>query len=319
MMLIKRIGVRLAALSLLLWPALLRAQTDQDAIMMSKNLLCVGASYGYSSWNEYWEGTFHRNNPNLGTASTQMAGLMGIYGVTRKFNVEVNVPYIWTHSTAGTLHGQKGFQDLSVWLKWKTLEQNVNSPVSVFVLGGASVPMTNYIADYLPLAIGMQSKTLSGRLILDYQHRHFFVTASGTYTWRGDITIDRDAYYTTSLHLTNQVDMPNMMSEQLRTGYRNGDRWVAEAVVSNMNTLGGFDITRNNMPFPSNKMNETMIGAHVKHGFKAVDGLSLDVDGAYTVAGRNMGQSTMFDVGVYYIFHFSKKASKHSSNQSSTN
>jgi hypothetical protein len=316
----KRICVRLIVLSLLLWPALLRAQTDQDAIMMSKKLLCIGPSYGYSSWDHYWEGTFHRSNANIGTVTTQMIGIMGIYGITRRLNVVASAPYIWTHASSGTLQGQRGFQDFSAWLKWKTLEEHVgNGTLSVFVLGGASVPMSNYIADYLPLSIGLQSKTLSARAIADYQYKHIFVTVSGTYTWRSDITIDRNAYYTTSLHLTNQVDMPNVASEQLRTGYRNGDRWVIEALVSNMNTLGGFDMRKNDMPFPSNKMNSTVVGAHVKHGFKAVDGLSLDLDGGYTVAGRNVGQSTSFDVGVYYILHFSKKASTHSSNQSSTN
>jgi hypothetical protein len=35
-----------------------KAQTDQDAIMMSKNNFCTGLMYGHSSWNNYWEGTF---------------------------------------------------------------------------------------------------------------------------------------------------------------------------------------------------------------------------------------------------------------------
>ncbi len=63
----------------------------------------------------------------------------------------------------------------------------------------------------------------------------------GTYTWRSDITIDQNAYYTTSLHLTNRVDMPNVASEMIRIGYRS-DRWIIEALGTNMNTLGGFDI-----------------------------------------------------------------------------
>ncbi|HVS97987.1 MAG TPA: hypothetical protein VHE54_15940 [Puia sp.] len=304
---------------LLLMPAVLRAQTDADGVMMSKYNACVGASYGFGSWNEYWEGTYHRNNQNLGTVSTQMVGIMGIYGISRKVNVVVGAPYIWTHSTAGTLHGQRGFQDLSAWLKWRVLEQNTDvGALSVFALGGASVPMTNYIADYLPLSIGLQSRTLSARLTADYRQRHFFVTLSGTYTWRSNITIDRNSYYTTSLHLTDQVDMPNMASEMFRVGYRDGDWWVAEAVVSNMNTLGGFDIRKNDMPFPSNKMNATMVGAHVKHTLRSVDGLSVDLDGGYTVAGRNVGQSVMFDAGIFYVLHFSKKAMKHSSDQHST-
>jgi hypothetical protein len=293
----------------------LKAQTDEDAIMMSKNNFCVGGTYGHSSWDYYWEGTYHRNNRNLGTVSTQMVSLMGNYGITRKLNIMVGAPYVWTHATAGTLHGEHGIQDLSAWLKWLAVEQNIGKGVlSIYALGGASIPLTNYIADFLPLAIGLHSKTLSGRLMADYQQGNFFVTALGTYTWRSDIDIDQNAYYTTSLHLTNRVDMPNTASEMLRIGYRS-DRWIIEALATNMNTLGGFDIRKNDMPFPSNKMNSTMVGGHVKYSFKKVDGLSLNVDGGYTVAGRNVGQATTIDAGVFYILDFSKKLPKNTSNK----
>ena len=152
-----------------------------------------------------------------------------------------------------------------------------------------------------------------------HQQGNFFATAFGTYTWRRDITIDQNAYYTTSLHLTDQVDMPNVAAEMLRVGYRHTDHLIAEAIVSNMNTLGGFDMRKNDMPFPSNKMNSTMVGAHVKYSIAAVKGLSVDLDGGYTVAGRNVGQSTSFDFGVYYVFHLGKKTSHNTSNQSKTN
>lgn len=286
----------------------LRAQTDEDAIMMTKNNFCVGGTYTYSSWKDYWEGTLHRNNLNLGTVSTQMFGLMGNYGVSRKLNIIVNAPYVETHATAGTLHGMHGIQDLSAWIKWLAVEQNIGKGVlSLYALGGASVPLTNYIPDYLPLSIGLHSKTLSGRIMADYQQRNFFVTASGTYTWRSNITIPQDAYYTTEEHLTNQVQMPNMVSINFRTGYRS-DRWILEAVASDMITPGGFDMRRNDNPFPSNKMNAIMVGGNFKYTFKAVDGLSLTGGGNYTVAGRNVGQAATFDIGVFYILDFSHKA-----------
>src|SRR5882762_3356612 len=94
-----------AAVMLLLSTSVLRAQTDEDAIMMAKKNFCVGAVYSHSSWDHYWEGTFKRNNQNLGTVSTQMVGLMGTYGVSKKLNILVNAPYVMTHATAGTLHG----------------------------------------------------------------------------------------------------------------------------------------------------------------------------------------------------------------------
>ncbi|MBS1603907.1 MAG: hypothetical protein JST42_14670 [Bacteroidetes bacterium] len=293
-----------------LLPLTLKAQTDEDGIMMNKNLLCAGPSYGYSSWDHYWEGTFKRNNQNIGTVTTQMVGVMGTYGITKKLNIVASVPYIWTRASAGTLHGQHGVQDLSAWVKWLPVQMQLGKGTfSVYTLAGGSLPLTNYIADYLPLSLGLHSRTASGRIILDYQLGHFFTTGSATYTLRSDITIDRDAYYTTSLHATNRVDMPNFWSFNFRTGYR-ANNLVLEAVASNMTTQGGFDIRRNDMPFPSNKMNATMVGAHFKYELRNPKGLSITGGGSYTVAGRNVGQSKSFDIGFFYILNFSKKPKK---------
>jgi len=284
------------------------AQTDADAIMMTKNNFCVGGMYSYSSWKNYWEGTLKRENLNLGTVSTQMVGIMGNYGISSKLNVLFGVPYIQTKASAGTLHGQKGVQDLSLWLKYMPYEKQVgNGTLSLYGVGGISFPVTNYVADYLPLAIGLRSTNLTLRAIADYQLGSFFTTVSASYVLRSNIKIDRDAYYTTEMHNTNKVKMPDAAQFNLRIGYRT-DRMIAEALVNNWTTLGGFDITRNNMPFPSNKMNATMVGAHFKYNLKKVDGLSLLGGGSYTVAGRNVGQSTNFDAGIFYILNFSHKA-----------
>jgi hypothetical protein len=297
-----------AAILALIGP--LRAQTDEDAIMMSKKELCIGGTFMYSSWDHYWEGTFKRDNQNLGTVSTKMYGLMGTYGISKKLNILFNAPYVSTHVTRGTLHDQHGIQDLSAWIKWLAVEKNLGSGVlSVYLLGGASIPLSNYIADYLPLSIGLHSKTLSGRLLVDYQLGNFFATASATRTWRDNIKIDRNSYYTTELHLTNEVDMPDAAMYNFRTGYRS-ERWIIEAVATRMVTLGGFDIRKNDMPFPSNRMDATMVGAHFKYNFKFLDGLSLTGGGNYTVAGRNVGQSKGGDIGVFYILDFNSKKAK---------
>jgi hypothetical protein len=307
--LLNRRMLAVLALTLMGWG--LRAQTDDDALMMAKNNLCVGGTYTHSAWDYYWEGTFHRNNQNLGTVTTQMVSLMGIYGIARHLAIVAAAPYVWTDASAGTLHGMHGIQDLSGWLKWEALEQKigVNSKLSVFGLIGGSIPLTNYLADYLPLSIGLHSRTASGRIIVDYQWRHFFATAVGTYTWRSNITIDEQSYYTTQLNETNQVQMPNTNSWLLRAGYRT-NRWIVEGLLSDMTTLGGFDIRKNDMPFPSNRMDALMAGAHVKYEFhaKPLKGLSLTADGNYVLTGRNVGQATTIDAGIFYIFDFAHKA-----------
>lgn len=286
----------------------LKAQTDIDGVMMTKNNFCTGLVYGYSSWKDYWEGTLKRENLNLGRVSTQMVSFMGNYGLTNKLNLLFAAPYVKTKSSAGTLHGMDGIQDLSLWAKYMPWEKAIGKgDLSVYGLVGVSFPLTNYVADYQPLALGLRSKTLSLRAMGDYQLGKFFVTASGTYVFRSNITIDRDAYYTTEMHYTNEVKMPDALSFNLRTGYRYAN-WTAEAYADNWTTLGGFDITRNNMPFPSNKMNATRVGASFKYEFnKLVKGLSITGGGNYVVAGRNMGQATSVNGGIFYILNFTKK------------
>lgn len=284
------------------------AQTDIDAIMMAKNNFCLGGTYSHSSWSNYWEGTMKRDNQNLGKVSTTVYSLMGNYGISERLNLLFGVPYITTKASAGTLHNSRGIQDFSAWLKWMPVEKklNGNSVFSLYALGGFSTPLTNYQADYLPLTLGLHCKTLSARLMADYQHRAFFATASGTYQYRSNITIDRTAYYTTEMHLTNKVEMPDMASFNVRTGYRSF-RLIAEAFFQQNRTLGGFDIRRNDMPFPSNRMNASIAGIHFKYTFKKIPSLSLETGGSYVVNGRNVGQATEFNGSVFYIIPLSHK------------
>jgi len=288
----------------------LSAQTDQDAIMMAKNNFCTGVTYDYSSWKDYWEGTFKRNNANLGTVSTNSFSVMGNYGIRGNLNLLVGLPYVETNASAGTLHGMKGLQDLSLWLKWMPIEKKLGKGViALYAIGGASIPASNYTTDFLPMSIGSGSKMVSGRILIDYQLGHFFVTGGYTYTLRSDINISRTAYYTTELILSNKVNMPDMDALTLRTGYRSG-RLIAEAVISDMKTLGGFDIRKNDMPFPGNTMNATTLAANFKYTFKKIEGLAI-IGGANTViAGRNVGQATGFDIGAFYVFDFSPKSKK---------
>jgi hypothetical protein len=283
------------------------AQTDQDGLMMNKNLFCTGIIYNSSNWNKYWEGTNHRENLNLGTVSSRSVNLMGNYGIKDNLNFLFNVPYVSNNVSAGTLHAMSGLQDASAWLKWMPIEKEVNNGTfSVYFLGGASTPLSDYIVDYLPVAIGLKSNTLSGRLMADYQLGNFTITASETYTVRGNTRLERNSYYTTSAIISDQVDMPNTNTISLRSGYRSN--WlIAEMILSDTKTLGGFDITKNNMPFPSNRMNATTIATNIKYEIQKVPGLSVLGGASQVIKGRNIGQSTGFYSGLFYILNFQKK------------
>jgi hypothetical protein len=283
------------------------SQTDQDGLMMNKNLFCTGIIYNTSSWNKYWEGTNKRENLNLGTVSSNSINLMGNYGIKDNLNFLFNVPYVSNNVSAGTLHSMSGLQDASAWVKWMPIEKEVkNGYVSFYLLGGASMPLSDYIVDYLPVAIGLKSKTFSGRFMLDYQLGNFTITASETFTVRGNSQLERNSYYTTAAVISDQVAMPNLNTLSLRTGYRSN--WlIAEAILTDTKTLGGFDIAKNNMPFPSNRMNATTIAANLKYEIQKVPGLSIVGGASHVIKGRNMGQSSGFYSGIFYILNFQKK------------
>jgi hypothetical protein len=287
-----------------------RAQTDIDGLMMQKNFLCVGPTAGYSSFKEYWEGTLKRENLNMGRVSATNFMIMGNYGISSKLNVLFGLPYIKTKASAGQMAGQKGFQDLSLWVKWVGYEKRVaKGDLQAILIGGVSTPVSNYSPDILPLSIGLHSKTATIRLMADYQRGNLFGTASWSYIGRRNVTLDRNTYYTTEMHYSDEVRMPDASQFNFRAGYRS-ETWVIEAVADIWKTLGGFDIPRNGSPFVSNEMNATKIGLNVKYETPFVNGLSIVANGATTVAGRNVGQATGFNAGVFYIFDLSKKKKK---------
>lgn len=286
-----------------------RAQTEFDAIMMNKNQFCNGFQYTHSSWDHYWEGTYKRTNENLGTVATQSVMYMANYGITNKLNIMAGAPYVWTKASAGTLAGMKGVQDVSLFIKWIPFQKRMGKGVlTTFVIGGVSTPLTNYVIDHLPLSIGLGSTNFTGRAMADYNYNRFTITGSAAYVRRSNVKLDRTSYYDTELHLTNEVRMPNAAQYQLRAGYR-GKRLIAEGLLTNWTTLGGFDITRQNMPFPSNRMNATMAGIYAKYTVPSF-GNNLDIlaSATTTLSGRNMGDATAYSVGIYYAFYFTKKA-----------
>ncbi len=283
------------------------AQSEVDGIMMGRKLYCVGIMSAKNSWNQYWEGQNLRRNDNLGTVSTRMAGLMGSLGISKKLNILFSMPYIETQASAGQLRGFRGMQDLTLYAKYLLYRKKEGQNIfSAFLISGASSPVQNYVKDYLPLSIGLGSRNMIMRGMIDYERNHLFATISSSLIARSNISIDRKAYYTTQMVYSDKVDMPNVISNNLRMGFRNKEI-VAEFVAENWITQGGFDITRNNMPFSSNRMNMTRVGVNAKYEPVRWKGVSLTSAFFQTIEGRNMGRSVHVQFGLFYIFNLNKK------------
>lgn len=286
---------------------LLRSQTIEDHIFMSKGSLCTGFVYGHDRWNEYWEGELLRGNPNVGTVTTRTLGWMGTYGLTDRLNVIAMAPYVWTKASGGTLSGQSGLQDLTVAAKWKALEVPFTRHGSLRTVAVASVgtPLTDYVPDLLPLSIGINSKRASTRLTLSFQAKSgIFVNATGAYTWRSRLTLDRPAYFTDGrLFLSDEVQLPDVVDYEFSAGYYS-PRFHLPVSFSQQITRGGGDIRRQDMPFPSNRMNASRVGAMAMYYLPVNRNVALKASGSRAVSGRNVGQSTTFTAGLMYQFNF---------------
>jgi hypothetical protein len=306
-------GVRLmtrALVPLLFWAlsaAPLRSQTIDDGVMMPKKALCTGFLYMHDSWDQYWEGTLKRGNGNIGTVTTESLTWSGNYGITNRLNVIAMVPYIKTHASQGTLAEQKGFQDLTVALKYNLLETPFTNQgfLRAIVVASGSTPLTNYDPDLLPLTIGSASSHVSGRATLLFQAKQgWFVNATGAYTWRDKVTLDRPAYFTNGqLTLSDQVLMPDVIDYGFSAGYNKHRLFVPVSFTQHI-TLGGGDIRRQDMPFISNRFDMSKVDGVVMYYLPKPNRLALRFAGDYVISGRNVGQSTTVTAGLLYTFNF---------------
>lgn len=286
----------------------LPAQTLSDGLMMPKKDFCTGFLFTHDQWKNYWEGTLKRDNGNIGTIATNQVTYMGAYGVTDKLNIIAMLPYVWTKASQGVLSNMSGVQDLTLGAKYNFLKQAIGTgEFTAFGVGSYSTPVTNYTPDFLPLSIGLAAQRLSGRLILNHKLSNgLYFTGSAAYTWRSNVTLDRPSYFTDGqIIFSNEVWMPNVFDFAFSAGYLKNSLNVF-LTYSQQNTLGGGDIRRQDVPFVSNRMNFSKVDATVMYYLPKPKGLAVRAAAGYTVAGRNVGQSTYAMGGLLYTFHFAK-------------
>ena len=285
----------------------LQAQTIDDGLMMAKRDLCTGFMYQHDRWDEYWEGPLKRANGNIGAVTTRSTSWVAAYGVTDRLNVIAMLPYVSTHASQGVLRGMSGVQDLTVAAKYDLLTTpfTARGSLRAFVVGSAGTPVSDYTADYLPLSIGSASPRVSGRLTLHFEAKEgWFLHGSSAYTRRGNVTLDRPAYFTDGrLYHSDEVAMPDVFDYAVGAGYRRPRLYVPLS-FSQQRTRGGGDIRRQDMPFVSNRMNFSRIDGSVMYYLPRPKNLSVKLGVARTLTGRNVGQSTTLTAGLLYTFHF---------------
>ncbi len=293
------------------------SQIPTDGLLMPAKTLCTGFMFQHDRWDHYWEGGLKRDNQNIGTFTGNTVMWYGVYGVSPKINVMASLPYVSNKVSMGTLRGLSGMQDVMLSGKYKLIQTEAGpGKFYMFAVASFSTPVSNYTPDFLPLSLGLHTTNVGGRLNFNYAHKSgVYINTSGGYTWRSNTKLDRPAYYTDGhYYSTDVVWMPNMLDYKVDLGYHKGPV-QAEVSYMQMNTQGGGDIRRQDMPFPSNRMNAQRVGALVMYYVPWPKGLGVRAMVNYTIDGRNVGQTTSVMGGLLYTFYF-KKSSKGETPQS---
>jgi hypothetical protein len=298
-----------------LWAASprIQAQTPSDALMMKKSEMCVATFYQHDTWDEYWEGTLLRDNLNIGTLTRTNIMPMLAYGITEKLNVFLSLPYVSTSASGGQMAGVSGFQDLSIFAKYKIINlEKTSGSFQTFGTVGYSLPVTSYLSDYMPLNLGLGTNELSARVIMKYEHKSgLYLRSSFAYLYRTTTEAERDYYYNDGGIYTSTMDVPNTTTVDGALGAWLFDRSIQLEVGAVKNTAqSGDDIRRQNAPQPTNKMNFTHVNAGIRFFPNFLKGFSIITGYTQVVAGRNVGKSTILTGGLTYQFSTKKQTAQ---------
>ena len=286
------------------------AQTPTDGIMMSKGEICFGANYVNESWDQYWEGTLLRENGNIGTFTRTTFLPMVALGLTDKLNLLVQAPYVKTEASGGQLQGASGFSDFGIFLKAQAFHIDLGPGKLAFnPTVGVGFPMSNYLEDYAPFSLGLGCPDLTLRANLQYK-LNMGLYVRGTYAWnaRGTATIEREYYYTTHGIYSDKVDVPNAFNYTATIGaWLLNNSLNVDITYDGQTTDGGHDIRRQDVGFPSNKMNFNRLGAFAHYYFNFLPGLGV-LGGVNQVQdGRNVGKAMGYYFGLTYQFQIFNK------------
>jgi len=303
--------------TLLLWYVLLcalpaLAQIPTDGLLMLTRTLCTGVMYQHDSWDRYWEGSLKRDNGNIGTWTGQTAMWYGVYGLTPKINIMASVPYVANKVSGGTLMPMNGMQDAMISGKYKLIETPAGpGKFYTYAVASFSTPLSNYSPDFFPISLGTHTTNIGGRLTFNYTTKlGIYLNTSGGYTWRSDTKLDRPAYFTDDhYYSTNKVWMPNTLDYNIDLGYHKGPLQVTASYIQ-MNTLGGGDIRRQDMPFVSNRMNANRISGLVMYYLPWPKNMAVRAMWAKTIDGRNVGQTTSLMGGILYTIYFKNQTTE---------
>lgn len=233
--------------------------------------------------------------PVFNEVSINSYNLYGEYGLSDRFTISINIPYIQSEGEAtsailaenGFENKRDGLQDLSLNLKYLIKEFNFSgSSLSLMGNLGLETPLSSYEVDeglQSILAIGNQSTRVNTVGIATFKlNNGVFATGQLGYSLRSE-------------------DVPDAILSQLKIGYA-AEKFYGDVFIGAQKSTSGVDILGEGFQgfFPATEVSYTRIGvnlfAPIYKDFGASGGFSQIVD------GRNIGTATGFYLGLNYSF-----------------
>lgn len=274
----------------------LNAQSPVNGFMQKKGNGSVVVSYNAESYDEVFLVPKKVSGvPIFNEIKIKSASIYATYGLNDKLNVVLNVPYIQAKGAASEQvlqnlnfrNIQRGFQDVSAYLKYKPFSTTTSS--GTFNLVGAigiKTPLGRYTVDeglQTIVAIGNRATSLNALAIGVFKNNSgFFASGQVGYCLRNK-------------------KVPNAFISELKLGLIKTHFYV-DAFIANQTSLSGTDILAEGFQgfFPSTKVNYSRVGLNVFVPIFSQFGLCA---GSSTyVYGRNLGKSTSYYGAVAYSF-----------------
>ncbi|MEB2776188.1 transporter [Algoriphagus sp. D3-2-R+10] len=284
------------------------AQTPTDGLMMPKGDICFLLNFEYGQFDHYWEGETLRKNGTIAKVQRKTAMVMAAYGITKRLDAYVGLPYVSTNSTTpngGKFAGTSGIQDLTLGLKYEALRKNgEKGEWTAFGSVVFSSPVSNYLSDYQPYSLGIGAPQLAWRALVEYEwNSGLYLRGNGGYIWKGYTEAEREYYYNDGSYFTSWMDVPSAWTYEAVVG-----KWFmnkslrAELSYNSSISTSGDDIRAYNAPQPTNKVNMDRIGAFAQYFLNNPKGLGLVASYSRVINGRNAPELSVFSAGVTYQF-----------------
>lgn len=248
-------------------------QGPVDGFMKGKGNLSMGLSYNYEKSSLFFAGN---NKINL-ARTIQSLSLFGIYGISKKLDVQISVPYINMNNG-----GESNLQDASLYFKYALFKKNKFQLMGAL---GGYLPLSNYETGG-GNAIGQQNTAIDTRLISQYffDNGHFFTVQAG-YFFKSSPT-------------------PSSLSASIKYGIASSKIYL-DFWYEFHTSFGGTDYQGIGDLNPSTQGGFKSLGfGYHKIGMTAYKEIAKSfgvfTNIAYTPLGRNIGQGIRLGIGFTY-------------------